>query len=109
MRPYLLFLLSFVDISRPARNAGHMRNAVPYARAGQTVGLLGGSFDPPHAGHVHVTREALKRFALDRVWWLVSPGNPLKDRGPTRLERRMEACRALMQHPRVEVPLSEVP
>ncbi|SHJ14153.1 nicotinate-nucleotide adenylyltransferase [Shimia gijangensis] len=70
---------------------------------GQTIGLLGGSFDPPHAGHVHITREALKRFGLDRVWWLVSPGNPLKDRGPARLERRMAAARALMDHPRVEI------
>jgi nicotinate-nucleotide adenylyltransferase len=49
-----------------------------------TVGLFGGSFDPPHAGHVHVSREALKRLGLDRVWWLVSPGNPLKDRVPPR-------------------------
>ncbi len=75
----------------------------PAVRAGQTIGLLGGSFDPPHAGHVSVTREALKRFALDRVWWLVSPGNPLKAREPAPLARRMEAARRLMQHPRVLV------
>ncbi len=75
----------------------------PYARPGQTVGLFGGSFDPPHAGHVHVTREALKRFGLDRVWWLVSPGNPLKARGPAPLAERMRAARALMDHPRVVV------
>lgn len=68
-----------------------------------TVGLLGGSFDPPHAGHAHITREALKRFALDRVWWLVSPGNPLKPRGPAALERRMRAARAMIRHPRVHV------
>jgi nicotinate-nucleotide adenylyltransferase len=68
-----------------------------------TVGLFGGSFDPPHAGHVHVSREALKRLGLDRVWWLVSPGNPLKDRGPAPLERRMAAARALVSHPRVIV------
>ncbi len=67
------------------------------------VGLFGGSFDPPHAGHVHVSREALKRFELDRVWWLVSPGNPLKAEGPARLDRRMAAARALVRHPRVEV------
>jgi nicotinate-nucleotide adenylyltransferase len=68
-----------------------------------TVGLFGGSFDPPHAGHVHVSREALKRLGLDRVWWLVSPGNPLKDRGPAPLDRRVAAARALVRHPRVEV------
>jgi nicotinate-nucleotide adenylyltransferase len=72
-------------------------------RPGMTVGLLGGSFDPPHAGHAHITREALKRFALDRVWWLVSPGNPLKQRGPAALPRRMKAAKDLMRHPRVHI------
>ena len=75
----------------------------PAARAGQVIGLLGGSFDPPHAGHVHITREALKRFGLDRVWWLVSPGNPLKKNGPAPLPERMQAARAMMQHPCVTV------
>lgn len=79
------------------------RYDIPYARPGQVVGLFGGSFDPPHRGHVHVTREAMKAFGLDRVWWLVSPGNPLKARGPAPLVRRMAAARAVMQHPRVEV------
>jgi nicotinate-nucleotide adenylyltransferase len=67
------------------------------------VGLLGGSFDPAHAGHVHITLEALKRFGLDRVWWLVSPGNPLKSRGPAPLAERMARARAVMHHPRVIV------
>lgn len=67
------------------------------------IGLLGGSFDPPHAGHVHITRAALKRFRLDRVWWLVSPGNPLKQTGPAALETRLAAAGTLMQHPRVVV------
>ncbi|MFY0692511.1 MAG: nicotinate-nucleotide adenylyltransferase [Paracoccaceae bacterium] len=80
-----------------------MRCDLPWAGAGQTVGLLGGSFDPPHAGHVHITREALKRFGLDRVWWLVSPGNPLKTRGPAALETRLAAARALVDHPNVTV------
>lgn len=67
------------------------------------VGLLGGSFDPPHQGHVHITRESLRRFGLDRVWWLVSPGNPLKAAGPQPLARRMAACAAIMDHPRVTI------
>ena len=75
----------------------------PLAPPGLAVGLLGGSFDPPHAGHVHITREALRRFGLDRIWWLVSPGNPLKPRGPAPLERRIAAARALMDHPAVEI------
>ncbi|MEJ6392564.1 nicotinate-nucleotide adenylyltransferase [Gymnodinialimonas sp. 2305UL16-5] len=80
-----------------------MRHNLPHAQPGQVIGLFGGSFDPPHAGHVHVSREALKRFGLDRVWWLVSPGNPLKSRGPAPLARRVAAARALVQHPRIEV------
>ena len=79
------------------------RVGLPVARPGMAVGLLGGSFDPAHAGHAHITREALRRFGLDRVWWLVSPGNPLKARGPAPLARRMERARAVMRHPRVEI------
>jgi nicotinate-nucleotide adenylyltransferase len=66
---------------------------------GQTVGLLGGSFDPPHAGHVHITSEALKLFHLDAVWWLVSLGNPLKVQGPASLQDRMELAQKLVTHP----------
>jgi nicotinate-nucleotide adenylyltransferase len=80
-----------------------MRHGFPYARAGQVIGLLGGSFDPAHEGHVHITREALKRFGLDRVWWLVSPGNPLKARGPAPLVNRAARARALAGHPKVVV------
>lgn len=80
-----------------------MRHDIPYAVPGQVVGLLGGSFDPAHAGHVHLTREALKRFGLDRVWWLVSPGNPLKSRGPAPIGDRLARARAIMRHPRVQV------
>ena len=79
------------------------RQGAPYARAGQVVGLLGGSFDPAHGGHVHITRAALERFGLDHVWWLVSPGNPLKTRGPAPIKDRMVAARAVMVHPRVTV------
>jgi nicotinate-nucleotide adenylyltransferase len=67
------------------------------------IGLLGGSFDPAHSGHVHITKAALKRFGLDRVWWLVSPGNPLKEHGPATMERRMDHACQVMDHPRVDV------
>ena len=77
--------------------------AFPPTTPGLRIGLLGGSFDPPHEGHVHITLEALRRFGLDRVWWLVSPGNPLKADAPADLSRRMVACGALMQHPRVKI------
>lgn len=65
------------------------------------VGLLGGSFDPAHEGHVHLTKVALRRFALHKVVWLVSPGNPLKARGPAALEARMARAEAIMRDPRV--------
>ena len=80
-----------------------MRSDLPLARAGQTIGLFGGSFDPAHPGHLHVSREALKRFGLDRVWWLVSPGNPLKPKGPAPLAQRLAVARALVDHPRIIV------
>lgn len=74
---------------------------LPPVRAGMRVGLLGGSFDPPHAGHLHISKEALRRFGLDRVWWLVSPGNPLKRHGPAPLIERLAAARALVDHPAI--------
>lgn len=80
-----------------------MRQGFPIATRGMTIGLLGGSFDPAHEGHVHITHEALRRFGLDRVWWLVSPGNPLKPNPPAPLPDRIARARALMRHPRVTV------
>lgn len=64
---------------------------------GCRIGLLGGSFDPPHAGHVHVARQALRELDLDRVWWVVSPGNPLKPPPRASFEARMSACRRLVR------------
>jgi len=75
----------------------------PVAFRGMKVGLLGGSFDPAHEGHAHLTREALKRLGLDRVWWLVTPGNPLKPNPPAPLAARMERAHDVMRDPRVTV------
>lgn len=80
-----------------------MPTPFPIATAGQRIGLLGGSFDPPHAGHVHISLWALKAFRLDRIWWLVTPGNPLKTDAPADLARRVTVARSLMAHPRVLV------
>ncbi|MCA8887074.1 MAG: nicotinate-nucleotide adenylyltransferase [Hyphomonadaceae bacterium] len=55
-----------------------MKRDLPLAYPGMKIGLFGGSFDPAHEGHAHVAETALKRLGLDRVWWLVSPQNPLK-------------------------------
>lgn len=80
-----------------------MRWEDPVAPRHAKIGLLGGSFDPAHAGHAHITRTALKRFNLDQVWWLVSPGNPLKTRGPAPIAQRVAAGQRLMDHPKVRV------
>ncbi|MEP2642317.1 nicotinate-nucleotide adenylyltransferase [Roseobacter sp.] len=80
-----------------------MRQGFPIARTGEVIGLLGGSFDPAHVGHAHITREALKRFGLTRVWWLVSPGNPLKSHGPAPLGARLAQARWVIDHPRVNI------
>lgn len=80
-----------------------MRPDLPPAFLGQVIGLLGGSFDPAHAGHVNLTLQALARFGLTHVWWMVSPGNPLKRRGPAALDLRMQTARHVMQHPRVTI------
>jgi nicotinate-nucleotide adenylyltransferase len=68
------------------------------------IGLFGGTFDPPHQAHLGAALLALKRLKLDRVWWLVTPGNPLKNtRGLAPLDKRIGAARRLTRHPRIDV------
>jgi nicotinate-nucleotide adenylyltransferase len=68
------------------------------------IGLFGGTFDPPHAAHRAACLLAMHRLGLDRVWWLVTPGNPLKDTdGLAPLGKRLVAARALARHPRIDV------
>jgi len=87
------------DSNRPAQ---HLK--VPMAAPNMRIGLLGGSFNPPHAAHRQISLAALKRLNLDQVWWLVSPGNPLKDAGKAPdLETRMAAARAVAHHPKIVV------
>ena len=87
------------DSKRPAQ---HLK--VPMAAPKMRIGLLGGSFNPAHAAHRHISLAALKRLGLDQVWWLVSPGNPLKDAGkaPDR-EARIEVAREVARHPKIVV------
>jgi nicotinate-nucleotide adenylyltransferase len=80
-----------------------MKSGFPMARRGMVIGLLGGSFDPAHEGHAHITRQGLVRMGLDRVWWLVTPGNPLKVRQPAPMPERLARARVVMTHPRVVI------
>lgn len=74
----------------------------PIAAPGLRIGLLGGSFNPAHEGHLHISRIALARLRLDRVWWLLSPGNPLKANAPAALPRRLDAAHHVLDaHPRI--------
>ncbi|WEK50897.1 MAG: nicotinate-nucleotide adenylyltransferase [Candidatus Kaistia colombiensis] len=80
---------------------------LPHAAPGQRIGLFGGSFDPPHQGHLTVSLMALRRLKLDAVWWLVTPGNPLKGHAPDQLGRRVAAARAMARHPKIHVTAIE--
>ena len=107
------------DLGRHRAEAGEGPRAVlsaatyqplkmPTATVGQRVGLFGGSFNPPHKGHRHVALTALSRLSLDRVWWMVTPGNPLKssdDLAP--LAGRVAETEALAHHPRMVVTAFE--
>ncbi|GJE25861.1 nicotinate-nucleotide adenylyltransferase [Methylobacterium organophilum] len=77
---------------------------LPPSAPGQRIGLYGGSFNPAHAGHLHVSRMALRRLGLDRVWWLVSPGNPLKDRRALAgLDERIAQAEGIARDPAIAV------
>ena len=83
---------------------GRIKARPPYAAPGQAIGLLGGSFNPPHAAHRMISEVALKRLGLDKVWWVVSPGNPLKPRsGTAPLAERMGLCRSVAKNPHIVV------
>ena len=70
--------------------------------AGRTVGLLGGSFNPAHDGHRHISLMALKILQLDAVWWMVSPQNPLKPtKGMAPLHQRVQSARDVSNHPQI--------
>jgi len=87
-----------------ARVMPSRRAVLPAHAAGLRIGLFGGSFNPPHEAHRAVSLFALKRLQLDRVWWLVTPGNQLKD--PSLLpplQQRVAAAQAVAKHPRIDV------
>jgi nicotinate-nucleotide adenylyltransferase len=90
------------------RRFGSIRIPLPPVYPGARIGVMGGTFNPPHEGHVEISRTAMRRLRLDRLWWVVTPGNPLKQNGalpPT--QQRIKACRMLISHPRIAVTAFE--
>lgn len=85
-------------ITRPVRS-GHIA---------RKIGLLGGSFNPAHRGHRHISVTALKKIGLDEIWWLVTPGNPLKDHAELEtLTSRVAQATRIANHPRIRISTFE--
>ncbi len=80
-----------------------MRTGFPLVLPGQSIGIFGGSFDPPHHGHAFVSNMALKHLALDQIWWMPAHGNPLKAHQPAPISKRIAAIHALTQNPKMKV------
>jgi nicotinate-nucleotide adenylyltransferase len=96
------------ELNKTSVASQSVSQAIPLYNNGMRIGLLGGSFNPPHLAHRAISRFAIKRLKLDRVWWLVTPGNPLKEHGALRdLEARAEAAREMADDPRIDVSCLE--
>ena len=81
---------------------------LPPHGSGQAIGLMGGTFNPPHEGHRRISELALRRLGLDRLWWMVTPGNPLKDTvGLAPLDARMRRAADMASDPRIFVSGAE--
>jgi nicotinate-nucleotide adenylyltransferase len=81
---------------------------MPHVEKGMAVGLFGGSFNPPHDGHALVAEIALRRLALNQLWWIVTPGNPLKKAGDLApLAKRVRWSEAVAGDPRIKVTAFE--
>lgn len=100
------FGLSALKERHPGVSAQYLR--MPHVEKGMTVGLFGGSFNPPHAGHALVAEIALRRLELDQLWWMVTPGNPLKDlRDLAPLAERIRLSEEIAGDPRIKVTALE--
>ncbi|MGO4838567.1 nicotinic acid mononucleotide adenylyltransferase, partial [Rhizobiaceae sp. 2RAB30] len=81
---------------------------MPHAPRGRAVGLFGGSFNPPHGGHALVAEIALRWLRLDQLWWIVTPGNPLKSRRELApLAERIRWSEMVGRDPRIKVTAFE--
>ncbi|HET9574343.1 MAG TPA: nicotinate-nucleotide adenylyltransferase [Methyloceanibacter sp.] len=94
------------NVARPSKSLTPEERAarLPMVSPRMRIGLLGGSFNPAHAGHVEISLTALKRLGLDQVWWVVTPGNPLKRSSKLLgVSQRVEAAKKIANHPRIAV------
>ena len=108
MTPAVTALHAVAALNKASVASLSVAQAIPFYSNGMRIGLLGGSFNPPHAAHRAISLFAIKRLKLDRVWWLVTPGNPLKDHGALRdLDARAEAARKMADDPRIDVSCLE--
>jgi len=81
---------------------------MPAAGDGARIGLFGGSFNPPHEGHLNLCDLALKKLELDQIWWIVTPGNPLKSHSELRsLEERLQLSHEIVSHPKIKITCFE--
>ena len=69
----------------------------------KSIGLLGGSFDPPHKGHLYISLEAKKILKLDEIWWLVTPQNPLKINKPASYSERVKNCNTIIKNKPIKI------
>jgi nicotinate-nucleotide adenylyltransferase len=88
----------------PLRDFGSLNVKTPLVFSGQRIGIMGGTFNPPHEGHRIVAETAVKRLRLDQLWWVVTPGNPLKQNGGLPpLKDRISAAGRLARGPHMKV------
>jgi nicotinate-nucleotide adenylyltransferase len=88
----------------PLQSFGSLRVRTPLCFPGQRIGIMGGTFNPPHEGHRIAADAAMKRLELDQLWWLITPGNPLKSRnGLSSLKKRMDLVRPFADGPKMKI------
>jgi len=94
------------DVTADKTDPHYLR--MPHAERGMVVGLFGGSFNPPHPGHALVAEIAIRRLGLNQLWWMVTPGNPLKSRSALApLSERIALSEAILHDPRIKVTAFE--